>query len=43
MLWLIRFIPVAFFSLTALSLVTFQSLEIVHAFFDIISNKTDVK
>ncbi|MDP4084900.1 MAG: hypothetical protein Q8934_09825 [Bacillota bacterium] len=39
----IRVIPIVFFSLTALSLITFQSLEIVHAFFDIISNNSNIK
>ncbi|WP_256218424.1 hypothetical protein [Bacillus sp. MUM 116] len=34
----IRLIPIIFFSLSALSLLTFQSVEIVHAFFDLISN-----
>lgn len=40
----IRLIPIVFFSLSALSLLTFQSLEIVHSFLDLISNsnKLDV-
>jgi len=37
----IRLIPIVFFSLTALSLLTFQSIEIVHAFFDVISNHSN--
>jgi hypothetical protein len=37
----IRFIPIIFFSISALSLMTFQSLEIVHAFFDFISNNSN--
>ncbi|WP_268877621.1 hypothetical protein [Heyndrickxia camelliae] len=39
----IRFIPVVFFSMTALSLVAFQSIEIVHAFIDFISSKSNIK
>ncbi|MGV3463773.1 MAG: hypothetical protein ACO1OT_00585 [Heyndrickxia sp.] len=39
----IRFIPIIFFSMTALSLVAFQSIEIVHAFFDFISSKSNIK
>lgn len=34
----IRLIPIIFFSISALSLLTFQSLEIVHAILDLISN-----
>lgn len=36
----IRLIPIIFFSITALSLLTFQSLEIVHAFFDYFTNQS---
>ncbi|WP_283249422.1 hypothetical protein [Bacillus sp. FJAT-49736] len=39
----VRFIPIVFFSFTALSLVAFQSIEIVHAFIDYISAKTNIK
>ncbi|WP_268877625.1 hypothetical protein [Heyndrickxia camelliae] len=38
----IRLIPIVFFSMTALSLIAFQSLEIIHAFFDFITHKTDI-
>jgi hypothetical protein len=37
----IRLIPIVFFSVTALSLFTFQGFEMVHAFFDLIFNNTD--
>jgi hypothetical protein len=37
----IRLIPIVFFSLSALSLLTFQSLEIVHSFLDLISNNSN--
>ncbi|WP_285292064.1 hypothetical protein [Bacillus sp. ISL-18] len=37
----IRLIPIIFFSVTALSLLTFQSLEIIHAFFDLFSNNSN--
>ncbi|WP_268877746.1 hypothetical protein [Priestia abyssalis] len=33
MMWL-RFVPLAFFSITALSLAVFQSIEITQAFID---------
>jgi len=39
----VRFIPIVFFSMTALSLVAFQSIEIVHAFIDFISSKSNIK
>jgi hypothetical protein len=39
----VRFIPIVFFSLTAVSLVAFQSIEIVHAFINIITSKTNIK
>ncbi|MEW4283480.1 hypothetical protein [Priestia koreensis] len=39
MLFWIRLVPVAFFSITALSLIAFQSVEIVHAFLNLFSHK----
>jgi hypothetical protein len=38
MLW-IRFLMIGFFSITALSLVSFQCMEIFHAFSDLMKNK----
>lgn len=38
MIWL-RFIPVVLFSLTALSLFTYQGIEIIHAFTDYFDKK----
>ena len=38
----IRLIPIMLFSVTALSLLVFQSVEIVHAFFDLFSNHSDM-
>ncbi|MBM7650908.1 hypothetical protein [Neobacillus cucumis] len=37
----IRLIPIVLFSVTALSLLTYQSFEIVHAFFDFFSNDSN--
>ncbi|WP_272928185.1 hypothetical protein [Bacillus sp. USDA818B3_A] len=37
----IRLIPIVFFSVAALTLVTYQSFEIVHAFFDFFSNESN--
>lgn len=37
----IRLIPILFFSLSALSLLAFQSVEIVHSFIDLISNSSN--
>ncbi|MBM7584145.1 hypothetical protein JOC86_000682 [Bacillus pakistanensis] len=41
-MWL-RFIPIVFFSLTALSLFTFQSIEIFQAFSDLFFHKDKLK
>jgi len=42
MLW-IRFVIVGFFSLTALSLMSFQSIEIVHAIIHFFQDKNQLK
>ncbi|RDI43168.1 hypothetical protein [Falsibacillus pallidus] len=42
MFW-IRLIPIAFFSLSAISLLAFQSIEIVHAITDLIFQKSRLK
>ncbi|SCB81084.1 hypothetical protein GA0061094_0660 [[Bacillus] enclensis] len=39
MMMFIRFIPILFFSITALTLFTFQGIEIFHAFYDFFSKK----
>ncbi|GIN40446.1 MULTISPECIES: hypothetical protein [Heyndrickxia] len=39
----IRFIPIVFFSATAIMLFAFQSVEIVHAVMDLIFSKTRIK
>lgn len=39
----VRFLFVGFFALTALSLLTFQSIEIVHAFMNFIHDKHQLK
>lgn len=38
-----RILMVGFFSITALSLLSFQSIEIVHAFFHMIQEKHQLK
>lgn len=38
MMWL-RFVPLVFFSMTALSLVVFQSIEVTQAFIDAFFHK----
>jgi len=42
MFW-IRFVIVGFFSLTALSLMSYQSVEIIHAVMDFIRDKHQLK
>jgi hypothetical protein len=42
-MWWIRLLPVVFFAVTAFSLISFQSIEIVHAFFDFIQDKHKIK
>ncbi|MGE8206408.1 hypothetical protein ACQKP0_18015 [Heyndrickxia sp. NPDC080065] len=42
MMW-IRFIPIVFFSATAVSLFAFQSVEIGHAVWDLIFSKSQIK
>ncbi|MGG3564529.1 hypothetical protein ABES03_23330 [Neobacillus rhizosphaerae] len=42
MLW-VRLIMVGFFSLTALSLLSYQSVEILHAFIDFFKDKHQLK
>ncbi|WML47909.1 hypothetical protein RCG23_21760 [Neobacillus sp. PS3-34] len=42
MMW-IRIIPIVFFAITAFSLMSFQSVEILHAFFDFIHDKHKLK
>ncbi|WP_267900809.1 hypothetical protein [Falsibacillus albus] len=42
MFWL-RLIPIAFFGLSAISLIAFQSVEIIHAFTDLIFQKSRLK
>ncbi|WP_257000283.1 hypothetical protein [Neobacillus jeddahensis] len=42
MLW-IRFVIVGFFSLTALSLISYQSIEIIQAVMDFIRDKHQLK
>lgn len=42
MLW-VRFLILGFFSVTALSLMSFQSIEIVHAFINFIQDKHQLK
>ncbi|MDQ0227955.1 hypothetical protein J2S02_004319 [Metabacillus niabensis] len=39
MMTFLRLIPVALFSLTALSLLTYQGIEIVHALTEYVRNK----
>jgi len=39
----IRLVIVGFFSLTAFSLMSFQSIEIVHAIMDFLQNKNHIK
>ncbi|WP_281397315.1 hypothetical protein [Heyndrickxia vini] len=42
MMW-VRFIPIVFFSMTAITLFAFQSIEIVHAALDLILSKSRLK
>ncbi len=39
MMFVLRMIPIVLFSVTALSLFTYQGIEIVHAFSDIFQKK----